>query len=125
MESFFGWFAGFFDQIWQSLSSVMDFFMEFVVSLKEFVKASLVFLFKQLIYLFMYLAHIALVASWEVAQELLNDFGVIQLLESAYNKLDADIRSVLNYLNIPQVVGILLSAFGTRLTLRFAPFGSS
>jgi len=59
---------------------------------------------------------------WDVAKAILENFGLSELLNDAWSYLDSKAASLLIYLNVPEAINMLTTAFVTKFTMRFIPF---
>jgi len=60
--------------------------------------------------------------SWDVAKAIINDLGLNDSLNSAWNLLPADSVSILSFFGVPNMISIILTALITSYTLKFIPF---
>lgn len=59
--------------------------------------------------------------AWEVAEQIIQDLGVTDALNSAWSTIPGDTVSVLTFFQIPQMVSILVTAFITAYVMKFIP----
>lgn len=113
------WLAGFINNLVVFINWVWDWFSSGIYDLlKEF----LVVLTKASIYASLKVALLGLDVAYTAVQEIIQDIGVTQALQSAWNGIPSEVRGYLGFFNIPQGLGLILSAIPTRLALRFVPF---
>lgn len=63
----------------------------------------------------------ALTFSWDVAQQILVDLQISQMLSSMWNNFDSDTLNLITWLKMPDFVNTVLTAYVTRFVMRFIP----
>lgn len=107
------------------ITDILNFFQSVwdwvYVGIYEFTKSAFVLLTKYCIQA--YLSGMIFVAEvgYEVFTELMKDVGVTQYVQSNYASLDVKLRSALSFFGIPEAVNMIVSAIGTRFSMRFIP----
>jgi hypothetical protein len=100
---------GFFDEIYKWLNSgVYTFFTE-----------ATAYLIKSAILGYIQFLNWMVPFAWGVAKELIQDFGISSLIESAWSKLPNDIRSICLFMGVDDSLNIVLNAAVTRFVLQF------
>lgn len=61
--------------------------------------------------------------AWDVAQAVMGQIGLSQLIESAWSTLDAQSSAIANFFRVPEAVNVMLNAAVTKFVLRFLPGG--
>ena len=61
----------------------------------------------------------ALTFFWDVAAQVLDDFGVGNYISALFGYLPADFKSVVDFFGIPAAMQTLINAFATRYILNF------
>ncbi len=56
--------------------------------------------------------------SWGVAQNVLVNIGVSQLLESAWSQLDSSLVGYLTFFRVPDALNIIFQAYTTKIVLK-------
>ncbi|MGL4317344.1 MAG: DUF2523 family protein [Pseudomonas sp.] len=118
----FGFIADFFTGINDFVSYVWDFMQS---GIYQFFKDLLVTITKALIWSYLQATIFFLDVAYTVVQEILEDVGVTQQVQSMYGQIPADVRSTLAFFNVPQALTMIFSAFPTRWALKFVPFSGS
>lgn len=88
----------------------------------EFFKSFLVVVSKALIYSYIQTTIFFLDVAYTVVQEIMQDVGVTQQVQSMYGQIPADVRNTLGFFNVPQALTMIFSAVPTRWALKFVPF---
>jgi len=102
---------GFIDYVWNFLSSgIYDFF-----------KALLVILTKAALYSYLQFQIFMLEVAYEVAQEIMQEVGITQVIQQAWGAIPADVYSTLLFFNVPQGINLILAAIPTRIAFGFIP----
>jgi hypothetical protein len=60
--------------------------------------------------------------AWSVARQIIIDFDLSALLDSAWSALPFQLQGLATVLKIPESVNLLISAYFTRFVLRYIPF---
>lgn len=60
--------------------------------------------------------------AWDIAQDVLNELNISNQIMSAFNALPGTTKQVMVFFRIPEFLNLILSAFTTRLILKFVPF---
>lgn len=74
----------------------------------------MVWMYTYAIKFFIYLSYIALQASFVVAQEMVAGFAADERVNSLYNAIPTDIRSLLSVFRIPEGLNMIMSAVFTN-----------
>lgn len=114
IASFFKSVLAFFSDVWEFISNgIYDFAVWSFASLIEL--ATLAYINFQLF---------ALPFAWDIAVRLINRSNIISLLSDAWLAIPVQFASILVLLKIPAFIGILFTAFVTRLVKKFIPFAN-
>lgn len=108
----------FYDQVIDFFNAIFDFINSGIYT---FFKEIFKYLTKVAIYSYLQGQLFLLQVSYEVAQELMQSFGVASFIEQSYNSLSADVARALAFFGIPQAINILLSGLSTRFAMKFVP----
>jgi len=109
---FIGDILNFFQSVWDWLYQ----------GIYDFVKDAFVLATKMMIYGYIQGMIFLLEVSYEVFASIMDEIGVSKQVEEMYSSLDADLRSALGFFGIPDALNIIVSAIGTRWTMKFIPF---
>lgn len=109
---FIGDILNFFQSVWYWLYQ----------GIYDFVKEAFVLATKMAIYGYIQGMIFLMEVSYEVFASIMDEIGVSQQIESMYSSLDGDIRAALGFFGIPDALNIIVSAIGTRWTMKFVPF---
>lgn len=108
------------------IGDILEFFQSiwdwFYVGIYEFVKDAFVLATKMIIYGYIQGMIFVLEVAYEVFAQIMDEIGVSQKIEQMYGSLDGDVRSMLGFFGIPDALNIIVSAIGTRWTMKFIPF---
>lgn len=59
--------------------------------------------------------------AWDVAQQILIDLNISQMLSSIWNNFNSEILDLLLWLKIPDFINTVLTAYVTRFVMHFIP----
>lgn len=110
--------------IWSSVISLFDAWVWYLTHFPEFYESFIQYLMKWFTYLTFWLFEQAMYTAFTITQEFLASFNYKENVQSAWNSLPDTPRSILAYLRLPECLNIIISAIGTKFTLKFIPFGS-
>jgi len=113
------WLTGFLDQILAFIQFVWDFLSN---GIYEFVRDIFAIMTKVIIYSYVKSMIFLTDVAFTVAMDLIQSFGIADLIESSFNKLPAPIAQGFSFFGIPQALNIIFSALATRFCMRFVPF---
>ncbi|HCA1452955.1 TPA: DUF2523 domain-containing protein [Klebsiella pneumoniae] len=105
----------FFQDIWNFMNS----------GIYEFFKGALVVVTKGLLYSYIKFKIMMLDVAYTVGQEIMQETGVTQQVNSAWSSLPANVRATLSFFNVPQGLTMIFSAIPTRIAMRFIPGSGS
>ncbi|TBV13212.1 DUF2523 family protein [Stutzerimonas kirkiae] len=114
-----GWISGFLDQILVFLQAIWDFVANGIYDL---VRDAFVVLTKVLMYSYLQTLIFLIDVAFTVAMDLIESFGIADLITSSFNRLPVPIAQGFAFFGIPQALNIIFSALATRFCMRFVPF---
>lgn len=89
----------------------VDLYQFAVDTFAEYVKYSMLATIKFKIYMIGF--------SYDVAQSIINSLNFSAILNQYYSALDSNLLSVLNFMRVPDCINLLVSAYTTRMVMRF------
>ena len=113
-----------------AISSVLTSLVNFFSFLYTFVTTGLYSLidwswtefYNEVCILVNYLVSFFLNYAWQNIYSLINNFNSEAIIASAWSKLDHNLLFILELLQIPTAISLLLSAYFTRYIIRWIPF---
>lgn len=115
----FSFITDFFAHIYEFIQYLWDWM---TTGIYLFIKEVMVFLTKVLIYAYFKSMIFAAQIGYEVVQDIFDDLGVTQEVQSAYSLIPEDMRNTLAFFRIPEALTIVFSAVPTRWAMKFIPF---
>lgn len=119
MELDFSFLTTFFEQFFGFLQYVWDWF---TVGIYQFFTDLMAYFTKIAMLVWLQSTIVAVQVATKVVQSIVNDLGVLDSLQSIYNSMPSDVRSIAAFFRIPEAIGMVLSAYPVRFTMRFIPF---
>jgi len=117
--------AGALDNINVFFIGVNKFFTEIMDFLKEgiydLVKDTLVLWTKYSIKAFLIGMLYAMDIAYTVAQEFMQELGIVDAIADAFSSLDSATYQMAQFFKIPEMIEIVISAYGTKFALNFVP----
>ncbi|MWK56689.1 DUF2523 domain-containing protein [Pseudomonas otitidis] len=113
------WIAEFFNSVTTFFQDLWNWLYD---GLYVFAKAFLVTATKAMIYAYLQTLLICIDIAYTAVQEILQETGVMDKVVQTYNLIPSVIRGYLGFFNVPQGLGLILSAIPTRWAMKFVPF---
>lgn len=113
------WLAGFINNLVVFINWIWEFFTN---GIYELLKSFLVVLTKASIYATLQATLLSIDVAYTAVQQIMQEIGVTQTLQNTWNLIPSQVRGYLEFFNVPQGLGLILSAIPTRLAMRFVPF---
>lgn len=64
----------------------------------------------------------SLLFAWDVAESILDELNLSVLITQSFNALPETTKQTMAFFKIPEFLNLVISAFTTRLVMRFLPF---
>lgn len=117
--------AGALDNINIFFTGVNKFFEEIMTFLKEglyeLLTDYLVFWTKNAIKASLSMTLWSMEIAYTVAQEFMAELGIVDAIAAAFNALDARTYQIAQFFKIPDLIELVISAYGTKFALNFIP----
>lgn len=112
ISNFFVHVSEFFQDIWNWM----------YLGVYEFAVELMAYATKAAMYTWLQIQLFAIDVAYEVVNDLFQDFGIAQQVQSAWMMVPDQMRSTLSFFGIPQALTIIVSAIPARLAMKFIPF---
>lgn len=100
------------------VSPIAEGFQSVISTMGNFISSFFLWLFEMSIWATLELYYLSVIASLKVVFEILETFGIFDVLANALNSLDSETISVLHYVGIDKLALYCLSAMLARFILR-------
>ena len=118
MNSIGAIFISIYDSIIHFFGFIEYMYDNFLEKFEDGIRLSL----KYVTYFMFWFAEQALITAYEITHEFLDSFNYNEKINSVWSGLDPKLTGFLSVLKIPQCINVLVSAIGTKFTLKFIPF---
>lgn len=112
------WLSSIVDQVLVFFQSIWDFV---AVGVYVFVKDLFVVWTKAAIYAYFTGMMFAMDVAYTASREIIESFGVSNIIRNGFSGLPADVQGGLNYFGVPQAINIIFSGLSTRFCMQFVP----
>ena len=102
----------FFDTIYEFISS----------GIYDLLKGSIAWLIEKALIAYYTSATWSLQFAWDIAETILTDLNISATIITYFDALPQNTKQIMAFFKIPEFINLVVSAFTTRLVLRFVPF---